>query len=107
MVARQIFDKLPALPPAIKCDAESFDNPVENSPKRRRLTCSECRACLGLRTARHVKLLTGSSYLSLLVPLPPPDNRPAMWLGVLRLAVTERPILLGDFQEVEENVLWP
>jgi hypothetical protein len=58
MVARQVFDKLPALSPMITCDTEPFDNPVENSTKRRRPAWSECRACLGLRTARHVKLLT-------------------------------------------------
>jgi hypothetical protein len=59
MVALQVFDKLPALPPAIKCDTEPFDNPVENSPKRRRLACSECRACLGLdRSPKQMMSLT-------------------------------------------------
>jgi hypothetical protein len=41
MVARQVFDKLPALPPAITCDTEPFDNPVENITKRKRPACGE------------------------------------------------------------------
>jgi hypothetical protein len=41
MVARQVFDKLPALSPMITCDTEPFDNPVENSTKRRRPAWSE------------------------------------------------------------------
>jgi hypothetical protein len=36
MVARQIFDELPVLPPAITCDADPVDNPFENSTKRKR-----------------------------------------------------------------------
>jgi hypothetical protein len=45
MVARQIFDELPVLPAPITCGADSVDNPVENSTKRRPPACSECRVC--------------------------------------------------------------
>jgi hypothetical protein len=55
MIARQIFDKLLALPTAITCDTDPADNPAENSTtKRRRLACSEFCGRLSLRIARHV-----------------------------------------------------
>jgi hypothetical protein len=41
IVARQVFDKLPALPPAITSGTEPFDHPVENSAKRKPPACSE------------------------------------------------------------------
>jgi hypothetical protein len=56
MVARQVFDKLPTLPPVITCDTDPIDNPVEDSTKRKRSTRSECCAHFSLRIARHVKL---------------------------------------------------
>ena len=56
MIARQIFDKLLALPTAITCDTDPAENSAENSTKRKRLACSECCGCLSLRIVRHVKL---------------------------------------------------
>jgi hypothetical protein len=55
MIARQIFDKLLALPTAITCDTDPADNPAENSTtKRKRLACIEFCGRLSLRIARHV-----------------------------------------------------
>jgi hypothetical protein len=56
MIARQIFDKLSALPAAITSDAEPVNDPVENSAKRKRSAGSECCARLSPRIARHVEL---------------------------------------------------
>jgi len=56
MIARQIFDKLLALPAVGACDAEPVGNPVEDSTKRKRPASSECIARFSLRRARHVKL---------------------------------------------------
>jgi len=56
MIARQIFDKLLALPAVGACDAEPVGNPVEDSTKRKRPASSECIARFSLRRARHEKL---------------------------------------------------
>lgn len=56
MVARQIFDELPVLPAAITCDTDPVDKPVEDSAKRKRSACSDCRARLSLRIARHLPM---------------------------------------------------
>jgi hypothetical protein len=109
MIAREIFDQLLALLAALMGGAKPLNNPFEDTTKRKRSACSDCGARSSLCITRHEKTPTWSgSNLSLLVPCRHPIAAlRADGLGVLRLAIAERPILIGDFQEVEENVLRP
>jgi len=56
MIARQIFDKLPALPATITCDPELAGDPVKNRAKRQSLVWSECSARFNLPMTRHEDL---------------------------------------------------
>jgi hypothetical protein len=56
MIARQIFDKLLALPAVLTHHAQALDNPAGNSPKRKRSPGCEYSARFRVRIASHGEL---------------------------------------------------
>jgi hypothetical protein len=53
MIAREIFDQLPALLAALMGGAKPLNNPFEDATKRMRSACSDCGACSSLCMTRH------------------------------------------------------
>jgi hypothetical protein len=108
MIARQIFDKLLALPTAITCDTDPADNPAENSTtKRKRLACIEFCGRLSLRIARHVNSQVDPERSFFAWPsCRQPIIARRCTVTLLRLSVAERPVKCTPGKELHGCPNW-